>query len=227
MSNADFDTLHMTPRPGPAAHPSPAEPLKTPARGHPYASNPGRIATSKRSPTRQPPGPTSPKPQYLQAIHRQLSPPRGSLQKSHTPDRLIGSGASQDLDGSKHESDSLLGTARTARIGHRQSRATPTSDARACTNAGLSPCGALHLLIAKLETLGADPKPPAACLVWPSDRRRSGGPSQLWSEVRAVARRASFAVVLVTGGRHLAGVAGPIRGRQPAWAVPRRARRRL
>ena len=85
MSNADFDTLHMTPRPGPAAHPSPAEPLKTPARGHPYASNPGRIATSRRSPTRQPPGPTSPKPQYLQAIHRQLSPPRGSLQKSHTP----------------------------------------------------------------------------------------------------------------------------------------------
>ena len=85
MSNADFDTLHMTPRPGPAAHPSPAEPLKTPARGHPYASNPGRIATSRRSPTRQPPGPTSPKPQYLQAIHRQFSPPRGSLQKSHTP----------------------------------------------------------------------------------------------------------------------------------------------
>jgi len=35
---------------------------------------------------------------------------------------LIGSGASQDLDGSKHESDSLLATAWTAGIGQMESR---------------------------------------------------------------------------------------------------------
>ncbi|MGA8723270.1 MAG: hypothetical protein WB557_35025, partial [Solirubrobacteraceae bacterium] len=39
---------------------------------------------NRRSPTRQPPGSTSPKPQYLQAIHRHFSPPRGSLEKSRT-----------------------------------------------------------------------------------------------------------------------------------------------
>ena len=42
MSNADFDTLHMTPRPRPGAQPSPAEPLKTRPQVRPNAPNPGR-----------------------------------------------------------------------------------------------------------------------------------------------------------------------------------------
>ena len=50
-----------------------------------------------------------------------------------------------------------------------------------------------------------------------------------WSEVNAVARRASVAVALVTADQADAWPAWPgLRGApRPAWAVPRRARRRL
>ena len=51
------------------------------------------------------------------------SGPRCSTSRGRRrPDRLIGSGASRDPDGSKHKSSSLAGIARTAEFGHMQSR---------------------------------------------------------------------------------------------------------
>ena len=60
-------------------------------------------------------------------------------------------------------------------------------------------------------------------------RRRESRSSRPHSEAGRVSIKNDWTTVFSHPhpGRHLAGLARPIRGRRPAWAVPRRARRRL
>ena len=81
MSNADFDTRHTSPRPGPTAAKAPPNRLKTPARGRPNGSTPGNRHQQTAQTATPPPG-RQPKTPYLQAIHRQFSPPEGPFRRA-------------------------------------------------------------------------------------------------------------------------------------------------
>ena len=90
MSNADFDTRNTSP----GTRQKPAETAENTDHRPPDQLNPRKSPSGTR-PT-PPPATTgdSPKPPYLQAIHYQFSPPRGSLQKSCTrSSELAGGGA--------------------------------------------------------------------------------------------------------------------------------------